>query len=183
VREFAALPEVVEASVLLTTTDPGADTTDAGPVGVEGYRYDNVRMDSVRTATETGLRALARGIAIVGEPPRFAAIPIVLRGRGLGVVEVTFQRSRLPDETVAMLKQASERLATALENARLLQNSLRQAEKERLIGDIAAKIGGSISMRNVLQTAVEELGHAIPGTDVTIRLRTEGTAPAGEAHS
>jgi GAF domain-containing protein len=67
-------------------------------------------------------------------------------------------------------------LGTALENVRLLEESLRRASRERLIGEITAKISSSISVRNVLQTAVEELGRAIPGSDVSIRFRTEAAS-------
>ena len=66
-----------------------------------------------------------------------------------------------------------DRLATALENARLLEDSLRRANKERAIGEITAKISASVNMRNVLQTAVEELGRAIPGSDVLIQFQAD----------
>ena len=75
-----------------------------------------------------------------------------------------------------MLEQAADRLSTALENVRLLEDSLQRATKERLISEITAKISSSISVRNVLQTAVEELGRALPGSDVSIRFQT----PEGE---
>jgi hypothetical protein len=41
--------------------------------------------------------------------------------------------------------------------------------KESMVGEITAKIGASINMRNVLQTAVEELGRALPGSEVLIK--------------
>ncbi len=72
-----------------------------------------------------------------------------------------------------MVRQLADRLATALENARLLEDSLRRANKERAIGEITSKIGASMNMRNVLQTAVEELGRAIPGSEVVIQFRPD----------
>jgi hypothetical protein len=56
-----------------------------------------------------------------------------------------------------------------LDNVRLLQESQRRAAKEAKIGEVSAKIGASINMRNVLQTAVEELGRALPGAEVVIQ--------------
>jgi GAF domain-containing protein len=76
-----------------------------------------------------------------------------------------------------MLEQAAERLGTAVENVRLLEDSMRRASKERQISEITSKISSSISVRNVLQTAVEELGRALPGSDVSIRFRPEAAAP------
>jgi len=42
-----------------------------------------------------------------------------------------------------------------------------------MISEITAKIGASISVRNVLQTAVEELGRALPGADVSINFSAQ----------
>ena len=50
---------------------------------------------------------------------------------------------------------------------------MRRANKERAIGEISSKISASVNMRNVLQTAVEELGRAIPGSEVLIQLQTD----------
>ncbi len=71
-----------------------------------------------------------------------------------------------------MIEQIAERLATALENARLLEDSMRNANKQRVIGEITSKIGASVNIQNVLQTAVEELGRAIPGSDVIIQFQS-----------
>jgi GAF domain-containing protein len=99
------------------------------------------------------------------------AIPIRLRGHTIGVVNIHFQYNQAPEKTISMIEQITERLATALENARLLENSMRSANKERVIGEITSKIGSSVSIRNVLQTAVEELGRALPGSDVVIQFQ------------
>ena len=60
-----------------------------------------------------------------------------------------------------------------MENARLLEDAQHRAVKEQKISDITSKIGQSINLRNVLLTAVEELGHAIPGSDVIIQFQSE----------
>jgi GAF domain-containing protein len=97
------------------------------------------------------------------------AVPIRLRGQTIGVVNIHFQYNQAPEKTISMIEQITERLATALENARLMESSMRNASKERVIGDITSKIGSSVNIRNVLQTAVEELGRALPGSDVIIQ--------------
>ncbi|NTV83883.1 MAG: hypothetical protein HGA23_06220, partial [Bacteroidales bacterium] len=61
-----------------------------------------------------------------------------------------------------------ERLSLALENARLIQESQRQVIKEQRISEVTGKIGSSINLKNVLQTAVEELARAMPGSEVII---------------
>jgi hypothetical protein len=54
-----------------------------------------------------------------------------------------------------------------------VENTTQRASKERAISEISAKISASINIRNVLQTAAEELGRALPGSDVEIRLKEE----------
>ena len=99
------------------------------------------------------------------------AIPVKLRGETIGVLNIkapTKDRKWNEDE-INLAQAISDRLALALDNARLLQESQRQAAKEAKIGEVSAKIGASINMRSVLQTAVEELGRALPGSEVVIQ--------------
>ncbi|HET6847032.1 MAG TPA: GAF domain-containing protein, partial [Anaerolineales bacterium] len=143
-----------------------------------GYRYDNVRMDPLTSLPEDARAAIELGRVHMGGDStegsqRTVYIPIRLRDQTLGVISAQFRGEQLAPGTLNLLEQASERLATALENVRLLEESLRRASKERMIGEMTAKISSSISVRNVLQTAVEELGRAIPGSDVSIRFRTD----------
>lgn len=82
------------------------------------------------------------------------------------------RKSRWNQDEINLAQAISDRLALALENARLLQESQRRAAKEQKIGEMTAKIGASINMRNVLQTAVEELGSALPGSEVVIQFQS-----------
>ena len=188
VREFASLPEVNEATVVIRGSASTPALQDQLALRLSGYKYNNIRMEPVNSVGQAGINAMEGGSVVISDPPgarsgagQAAAIPIIFRGQVLGVVVVTFQRPRAPEGAIVMISQATDRLATALENARLLQDSLRRADQERLVSEITSKIGNSISMRNVLQTAVEELGRAIPGSEVTIRLRPEATAKPKES--
>ncbi len=60
--------------------------------------------------------------------------------------------------------------AIAIENARLLDQTRKQAERERLVRDISSKISASIQIDTVMQTAVEELGRALDVSRCLIRL-------------
>ena len=64
-----------------------------------------------------------------------------------------------PDE-LDITQVITERVGAAIENASLLEESRRRALKESVISEITTKIGSSINLRNVLQTAVEELGQS-----------------------
>jgi K+-sensing histidine kinase KdpD len=103
-------------------------------------------------------------------------VPVKLRGQIIGILKIkapTTNRTWNQDE-INLAEAISDRLAIALDNARLLQDSQRRAAKEQKIGDVTAKIGASINMRSMLQTAVEELGRALPGSEVVIQFESNG---------
>jgi GAF domain-containing protein/HAMP domain-containing protein len=103
------------------------------------------------------------------------AVPITLRGQTLGVLNIkapTLDRKWNRDE-INLAQAVSDRLALALDSARLLLESQRRAAKEAKIGEVSAKIGASINMRNILETAVEELGRALPGAEVVIQFEQD----------
>ncbi len=102
----------------------------------------------------------------------FLSLPIELRGEVIGSVDVRSPDSRPWDQDeLDIITAIIERAAIAMENARLLEESQRLASKEAKIGAVTAKISSSINMHSVLQTAVEELGRALPGSEVLIQFQ------------
>ena len=102
-------------------------------------------------------------------------VPIKLREQVIGALNIkapTAGRLWTNDE-INLVEAISERLSLALENARLIQDSQRQLVKEQTIGEVTGKIGASINLKNVLQTAVEELGRAMPGSEVMIKFEND----------
>ena len=98
------------------------------------------------------------------------AIPIKLRDQIIGTVNINLPENKELDPDEADITQAMiDRVGAAVETAALLEETRRRALKEQAIGEITSKIGSSINMRNVLQTAVEELGRALPGSEVIIQ--------------
>jgi GAF domain-containing protein/HAMP domain-containing protein len=131
-------------------------------------------------------KALERGEILVnnsenGKSESSVVIPVKLRGQIIGVLSIKPPKSNRTwnQDEINLMQAISDRLALALDNARLLQESQRRAAKEQKIGDVTAKIGASINMRSVLQTAVEELGRALPGSDVIIQFQNDGSSQSG----
>jgi GAF domain-containing protein len=133
----------------------------------------------VPVETEEIQKALEDGKVVVlnaGEKSRPSiAVPVKLRGQTIGVLGIQAPtKNRIWNQDEINLAQAiSDRLALALDNARLLFVSQRQTAKEQKIGEVTARIGASMNMRNVLQTAVEELGRALPGSEVVIQFKSD----------
>jgi GAF domain-containing protein len=100
------------------------------------------------------------------------SVPIKLRGQVIGVLNIQSGSSHAwEDDEIDIATAIADRVGLAVENARLLEDSQSRAARERTIGEITSKIGSSINIRNVLQTAVEELGHLLPGSDVIVQLK------------
>ena len=101
------------------------------------------------------------------------SIPLQLRGQVVGALNL-----RIPDakkwkpDDIDIVNAIAERLSLALETATLMQATQRRAAKEQAISEITSRIGASVNMRNVLQTAVEELGRALPGSEVEIDFKS-----------
>ncbi len=139
-----------------------------------------VEWNEVKQAVETGNVAMSTHLE--KNPIKSVAIPISVRGEIVGVLDVrtTAAERQWSQREVVLLKAVAERVGTALETARLFENAQKQANKERVIGEISTKIGASVAFQNILHTAVEELGHAIPGSDVLIQLRQEYKDETGD---
>ncbi len=123
----------------------------------------------IREALQKGQVVVFDGKNLKAQPS--ISLPVKLRGQTIGVLNIkapTKNRKWNEDE-INLAQAVSDRLALALDNARLLQESQRRASKEAKIGEVTAKIGASINMRNVLQTAVEELGRALPGSEIILQ--------------
>jgi len=132
-----------------------------------------VESDEISAALENGSVVVIDGKETRSQP--VIAVPVKLRGQTIGVLNIKSpSKNRKWDrEEINLVQAISDRLALALDNARLLQESQRRAAKEAKIGEVSARIGSSINMRNVLQTAVEELGRALPGSEVVIQFENE----------
>jgi GAF domain-containing protein len=99
-------------------------------------------------------------------------VPIKLRGEVLGIINIRQPGNKTwSKDEIELVQSVTERMAISTENARLLQDSQERAVKEKIISEIASKISASINLSGIMQTAVEELGHTISGTEVKIRLK------------
>lgn len=98
-------------------------------------------------------------------------VPIKLRGETLGVVSIRQPGNKTwSKDEIELVQSVADRFAISAENARLFEESQERASLERTIGEISAKLGSSVNLNTVLQTAVEELGQVLRGSEVAIQL-------------
>ena len=124
-------------------------------------------------ASPESLMVIKSGKPILTNDNTTLHLPIKVREDVIGTIrlEKTQGRGQWTEEEIAAAGTLSEQLGSALESARLYEQISKRAEVESVIGEIASKVGGSINLRNVLQTAVEELGRVIPGSEVVIQFQ------------
>jgi len=99
--------------------------------------------------------------------------PIRLRGAVIGALGIHDEDGtrHWTDNEIALVEAVVERMALAAENLRLVDERLRRAASEQLIGQIAARMRESLDIDTVLQTAIQEMGDALDIDQVQVRLK------------
>lgn len=101
----------------------------------------------------------------------FLSLPVKLRGEVIGSVDVRSPDNQVWDQDdLDVVTAIIERAAVAMENARLLAESQKRAAKERMIGEISAKISAQSDIDELLKTAAQELNRTLPGAEIAIQL-------------
>ncbi len=99
------------------------------------------------------------------------ALPIVLRGQSLGAVEFELEPGQMPTpEQIAEMRQAIERLGLFADNARLLEEAQRLAQREALISLISTRLQNAASVDSVLSAAAQNLADILDSPRVAIRV-------------
>jgi GAF domain-containing protein len=103
------------------------------------------------------------------------AVPVKVRGTTIGVIDI---RSINPNRNweksdITAAQTIADRLAFALENARLINESQKRVARERAISDMSSKIGSSMDVNTILQQTVQELGKLIGNSEVIIQINKE----------
>jgi GAF domain-containing protein len=157
-------------SALRADPKSGYRFTGTDPVALEGQ----LSTPDIRSALESG-EIVSHG-SRNGRGKAALIVPVKLRNETIGTISVNLpEGDKLDTDNIDIVRAASERIALALENATLLEESQRRAAKERTIGQISAKIGGLVNIENILQTAIQELGNTLPNTDIAIQFNPENS--------
>jgi GAF domain-containing protein len=99
-------------------------------------------------------------------------VPIVVRGQAIGVFDVADANPdrQWREDELTMLQTIAGEVALAIENARLIEQTQRAAQREKDIASAADKIHRSIDLDAILHTAVEEVMRITGTTEVAIQL-------------
>ena len=139
----------------------------AKTISTKGYRYDGIKSEPLNHI----------------EPASQAAdsllIPVQLRGQTIGRLKLNTsdQGHEWSDDELVMVRATAERVALALEGARLLDDAQRRATREAFLSEIAAKLSTSFQLDSILRDTVQELGQTLKNSTVTFQLVSPSTSP------
>jgi GAF domain-containing protein len=129
-------------------------------ISAPGYTYDGIKTTPLLSPPDNN-------------DPQTIKAPVRIRGLVVGQVSI---RSNDParqwtQDEINLVQAAAERAGLAIENVRLLQEAQRRAAKEHTIGEISSRIGASIDINSIMQTAVEELGRVLPRSEIILQFQ------------
>jgi putative methionine-R-sulfoxide reductase with GAF domain len=103
------------------------------------------------------------------------AVPLIARGRVLGVLDVQANQTDFFDDTsLDILQTLSGQIANALSNAQLYQQAERAGRHEQALSAISQQIQSAQDIEDVLRITVRELGKALRVPQTAIELKTTG---------
>jgi GAF domain-containing protein/HAMP domain-containing protein len=98
------------------------------------------------------------------------SVPIALRGETIGILAVQLPEDRSwSQEQIDLVNAVAERVALAVENARLFEETTRRADRERTVTEITTKIRDTTDPQTMLTTTIEELKKVLGTNEIQIR--------------
>jgi GAF domain-containing protein len=106
-------------------------------------------------------------------------VPVELRGQTIGRFKLNLSdpARQWTDDELAMVRATAERVALALEGARLLDEAQKRATREAFLSDVATKLSASFQLDSILRDTVQELGQTLKNSTVTFQLVNPATPP------
>jgi K+-sensing histidine kinase KdpD len=111
-------------------------------------------------------------------------LPIQLRGQTLGAASFSMPSNRpITRRQIEIMRNVIQRLALALDNKRLFEQSQSQAQRESKANEIASMLLSSTDMDTVLRLAATNFNDALGAIQTHIELFSEAAVPTQEEHA
>jgi GAF domain-containing protein len=129
-------------------------------IQTKGYFYDGIKSEPLKD-----LKEIKKG-------SNSLLIPVELRGQMIGRFKLNLSdpARQWTDDELAMVRATAERVALALEGARLLDEAQKRATREAFLSDVATKLSASFQLDSILRDTVQELGQTLKNSTVTFQL-------------
>ena len=120
-------------------------------------------LPEIQQAMERQSAMVLTGNGAGGESHSALVAPIALRGQVIGALGIHAQDGtrQWTAEEIALVEAIAERMALAVENLRLLDETQRRAAREQLTREITDKMRRATDMDDLMQTAIREMAAAL----------------------
>jgi GAF domain-containing protein len=128
-------------------------------------------------------RARALGAEVERDMARsWLGVPLLIGNEIIGVIVVQdfVNDRRYSDDDSALLTTLASQVATALQNAQLMEQVQRTARRERLIHEITSKLRQAPDFKAILETTARELRRSLNVSSASIKLGAEADDSALE---
>jgi len=99
-------------------------------------------------------------------------IPIVLRGKAIGNIMLKRPSKSWSAKEKTLISDISEQVGLAIENARLVDETRKQATQDQLVSEFSTKLRETLDMDTVVKTAIEEMKKTFNLKEVEVRLNS-----------
>ena len=124
-----------------------------------------------RIATDVGRDPIHLKNELLPETRSEAAVPLQVAGTVLGALDVQSKElNAFSPEALEVLQALADQLSTAIQNARLAQDSALAAERARLLTAVTGQFGGLMDVEQVLETAAHTLHRVLGQPEIVITL-------------
>lgn len=123
---------------------------------------------------DTERKARELGAKISGAAAKsWLGVPLIVSGEVLGaiILQDTQNEQRFTEDDLHLITTLASQVAITVRNVRLLQETNRRAERERIVANITSKIWSSPDIESIARNALLELGKALQVSDGTILLQ------------
>lgn len=110
-----------------------------------------------------------KGASGTGEPST-VKVPLTLRNEVIGYINLDIEGDQLQADQMEFMQAISSQITSALENARLLEETQRSAAQEQKLNQISAQFSRAQTIDEILRTAVAEFGRLPSVAEASISL-------------
>jgi len=101
---------------------------------------------------------------------RTVQVPLYLRDEVIGQIDLEVVGDTLDAQQMEFLESISSQTSSALENARLIDESQRTASRQQKLNELSEQFSRALTIEDILKTAVQEFGHLPSVSEATVSL-------------
>ena len=98
------------------------------------------------------------------------SIPIKLRNQVIGEIEIDVPASKIENYDSDLIDVLSDQIAYAMENTRLMEQTIRQATHEQKANELSTEFFKAVRIEDVIRTAIREISTIPYVSEVNIQV-------------